>query len=90
MASARSDPRWARRLRSLEVWRAFRENGRILGHAPDNYADTEQTGRGLEGFRKTFKANPPPNPHSKAMPLLASQKSSLVGRGALMVLARKA
>lgn len=45
-----------------------------VGHAPDNYADTEQARKGADGFRKFFKNNPPPSLHHKAMLLWASQK----------------
>lgn len=45
-----------------------------VGHAPDNYAQTEQAKKGLDGFRKFFKNNPPPSLHHKAMLLWASQK----------------
>lgn len=45
-----------------------------VGHAPDNYADTEQAKKGLAGFRKFFKNNPAPSLHHKAMLLWASQK----------------
>ena len=47
-----------------------------VGHAPDNYAETEQAKKGLDGFRKFFKNNPPPSLHHKAMLLWASQKVS--------------
>src|SRR5438128_2577074 len=45
-----------------------------VGHAPDNYAETEQAQKGLDGFRKYFKNNPPPSLHHKTMLLWASQK----------------
>jgi squalene-hopene/tetraprenyl-beta-curcumene cyclase len=45
-----------------------------VGHAPENYAETPQAQRGLDGFRKFFKNNPPPSLHHKAMLLWASQK----------------
>lgn len=45
-----------------------------VGHAPDNYAETEQAQKGLAGFRKFFKNNPPPSLHHKAMLLWASAK----------------
>ncbi len=45
-----------------------------VGHAPDNYADTDAAKKGLDGFRKFFKNNPAPSLHHKAMLLWASQK----------------
>lgn len=45
-----------------------------VGHAPDNYAETEQAKKGLEGMRKYFINNPPPSLHHKVMLLWASQK----------------
>jgi squalene-hopene/tetraprenyl-beta-curcumene cyclase len=45
-----------------------------VGHAPDNYADTEEAREGLEGFRTYFRNNPPPSLHHKAMLLWASQR----------------
>lgn len=45
-----------------------------VGHAPEKYAETEQAQKGLEGFRKYFKNNPPPSLHHKAMLLWAAQK----------------
>ena len=45
-----------------------------VGHAPDNYAETEAAKKGLDGFRKFFKNNPPPSLHHKAMLLWASQR----------------
>ena len=45
-----------------------------VGHAPDQYAETEQAQKGLNGFRKFFKNNPAPSLHHKAMLLWASQK----------------
>jgi squalene-hopene/tetraprenyl-beta-curcumene cyclase len=49
-----------------------------VGHAPDNYAQTEQAKEGLEILRRYFnyKTNPPPSLHHKAMLLWASQKVS--------------
>jgi squalene-hopene/tetraprenyl-beta-curcumene cyclase len=45
-----------------------------VGLAPEKYAETDQAKKGLEGFRKFFKNNPPPSLHHKAMLLWASQK----------------
>lgn len=47
-----------------------------VGHAPDNYAQTEKAKAGLERLRRycNFKTNPPPSLHHKAMLLWASLK----------------
>ena len=45
-----------------------------VGHAPDQYAETEQARAGLDKFRKFFKNNPAPSLHHKAMLLWAAQK----------------
>jgi squalene-hopene/tetraprenyl-beta-curcumene cyclase len=45
-----------------------------VGHAPENYAQTEAAKAGLEKLRGYFKKNPPPNLHHKAMLLWASLK----------------
>lgn len=45
-----------------------------VGHAPDNYAETEAAKKGLDGFRRFFKNNPAPSLHHKAMLLWAAQK----------------
>jgi squalene-hopene/tetraprenyl-beta-curcumene cyclase len=47
-----------------------------VGHAPENYAQTEQSKAGIEKLRKYFnyKTNPAPSLHHKAMLLWASLK----------------
>lgn len=45
-----------------------------VGHAPDDYAQTPQARKGLEGIRKYLTNNPPPNLHHKLLLLWAAQK----------------
>jgi squalene-hopene/tetraprenyl-beta-curcumene cyclase len=43
-----------------------------VGHAPDNYKDSEAARRGLERLRRYFRATPAPDLHHKALLLWAS------------------
>jgi squalene-hopene/tetraprenyl-beta-curcumene cyclase len=45
-----------------------------VGHAPDNYAQSEKAKLGLARLREYFKKNPPPNMHHQAWLLWASLK----------------
>lgn len=45
-----------------------------VGHAPDNYARTEQATKGLDKLRGYFKNTPPPNLHHKTWLLWGSVK----------------
>lgn len=45
-----------------------------VGHAPDDYAETDAAQAGLKGLKKFFHNNPPPSLHHKAYLLWASQK----------------